>query len=104
MIDRENLIKRIYTLGNALEKANLEVIRLQREFSLRVVEQATGEALKEEKNPAAVSLGRLGGLKGGKARASKLSAGERKRIAQQAAKTRWTKAKIKLDYTGDHSE
>ena len=42
-----------------------------------------------EKNPAAVALGRLGGLKGGKARASKLSAERRKEIAQNAAKARW---------------
>jgi hypothetical protein len=41
------------------------------------------------KNPAAVALGRLGGLKGGKARAAKLSAAERKQIAQKAAQTRW---------------
>lgn len=43
----------------------------------------------KEKNPAAVALGRLGGLKGGKARAEKLSAKKRKEIAQKAAKARW---------------
>jgi hypothetical protein len=42
-----------------------------------------------EKNPAAVALGRLGGLKGGKARAAKLSAAERKAIAKKAAAKRW---------------
>jgi len=42
-----------------------------------------------EKNPAAVALGRLGGLKGGKARAEKLTAAERRDIAQNAAKARW---------------
>lgn len=41
------------------------------------------------KNPAAVALGRLGGLKGGKARAKKLSAKKRAEIAQKAAKARW---------------
>ncbi|HUI87306.1 MAG TPA: hypothetical protein VLX61_01150 [Anaerolineales bacterium] len=41
------------------------------------------------KNPHAQSLGHLGGLKGGKARAAKLSAKRRKEIAQKAAKTRW---------------
>jgi len=41
------------------------------------------------KNPAAVSLGRLGGLKGGKARAAKLSAMRRSQIALKAAKARW---------------
>jgi hypothetical protein len=44
---------------------------------------------KPEKNPAAVALGRLGGLKGGKARAEKLSAEERKAIAKKAAQKRW---------------
>ncbi len=42
-----------------------------------------------EKNPAAVALGRLGGLKGGKARAKKLSAAKRKAIAKKAAAKRW---------------
>ena len=41
------------------------------------------------KNPAAVALGRLGGLKGGKARKAKLSAKRRKEIAQKAARARW---------------
>jgi hypothetical protein len=43
----------------------------------------------ESKNPAAVALGRLGGLKGGKARAEKLSAEQRKEIAKKAALIRW---------------
>jgi hypothetical protein len=41
------------------------------------------------KNPAAVALGRLGGLKGGKARKASLSAKRRKEIAKKAAKARW---------------
>lgn len=44
-----------------------------------------------EKNPAAVALGRMGGLKGGKARAAKLSPAKRKAIAKKAAKARWAK-------------
>ena len=44
---------------------------------------------KPEKNPAAVALGRMGGLKGGKARAAKLSPAKRKAIAKKAAKARW---------------
>lgn len=43
------------------------------------------------KNPAAVALGRLGGLKGGKARAESLTAKKRSEIAKKAAKTRWQK-------------
>jgi hypothetical protein len=45
------------------------------------------------KNPAAVALGKLGGSKGGKIRAAKLSPDERSAIAQQAAKARWAKEK-----------
>ena len=58
-----------------------------------IVDQATEEPSEEkpEKNPAAVALGRLGGLKGGKARAKKLSAERRKEIAEKAAKARWGK-------------
>jgi len=41
------------------------------------------------KNPAAVALGRLGGLKGGKARAARLTSGRRKAIARKAAQSRW---------------
>lgn len=41
------------------------------------------------KNPAAVALGRLGGLKGGKARAKSLSSKKRTEIARNAAKSRW---------------
>lgn len=58
-----------------------------------IVEEATKETTEEkpakEKNLAAVALGRLGGLKGGKARAEKLSAKKRKEIAKKAAQARW---------------
>lgn len=61
----------------------------------KIIAEATKEPTKEEsvkeKNPAAVALGRLGGLKGGKARAEKLSSKKRKEIARKAAKTRWAK-------------
>ena len=43
----------------------------------------------KEKNPAAVALGRLGGMKGGKARAASLSPAQKKQIAQDAARARW---------------
>jgi hypothetical protein len=55
---------------------------------------ATGQVkdeAEETKNPHAVALGKLGGLKGGKARKEKLSPEERKAIAQKAAKARWKK-------------
>jgi len=62
-----------------------------------VVEQAIGEHLNgtplnnpdKEKNPHAVALGKLGGEKGGKARAVKLTAEERRGIAVRAAEARW---------------
>lgn len=67
--------------------------------AFRVVQEATGQVepepkqtepeLIEGKNPHAVALGRLGGLKGGKARAAKLTPEQRKEIAQKAAKARW---------------
>jgi len=62
--------------------------------ALRVVEISTGQPLvPKEKNEAAVALGRLGGLKGGRARADKLTSTVRKEIAQKAAKARWAKEK-----------
>jgi len=58
-----------------------------------IIDIATGEAQDNDpdllKNPAAVALGRLGGLKGGKARAEKLSSERRKEIAQNAISQRW---------------
>lgn len=58
-----------------------------------IVDEATGElldkAVQEGKNPAAVLLGRLGGLKGGKARAASLSSKQRSEIAKKAAQVRW---------------
>lgn len=61
----------------------------------QVVAEATQEEKPEiptkEKNPAAVTLGRLGGLKGGPARAKKLSSKKMRAIAQKAAKVRWAK-------------
>lgn len=58
-----------------------------------VAKQATRQSEDElsNKNPAAVALGKLGGLKGGKARAKKLSSERRTEIAKNAAKTRWAK-------------
>lgn len=62
-----------------------------------ITDLATGEQQEPDtdkgKNPAAVALGRLGGLKGGKARAKKLSAKRRKEIALKAVQARWNKKK-----------
>jgi hypothetical protein len=57
-----------------------------------IVDDATSEDKDERddgKDPAAVSLGRRGGLKGGKARAAKLTPEQRSEIAKKAAATRW---------------
>lgn len=47
--------------------------------------------MSEEKDPAAVELGRRGGKKGGKARAAKMTPEERSESARKAAKARWDK-------------
>jgi len=54
---------------------------------------ASGQAPKPfpDKNPAAQALGRLGGLKGGKARAAQMTSEERKESARKAAVARWAK-------------
>ena len=64
-------------------------------LATRIVAQATGDAppADEGKNPAAVALDRLGGLKGGKARAKKLSAKRLSEIARTAARIRWKERK-----------
>lgn len=54
-------------------------------------EPKTNKPKEPEKNPAAVALGRLGGLKGGHARAQKLSKKKLSAIGKQAAKARWGK-------------
>lgn len=59
------------------------------DISVGEIEDRTATATEQGKNPEAVSLGRLGGLKGGKARAKKLTAKQRKEIAKRAASMRW---------------
>jgi len=58
-----------------------------------IVDQATNEEPEPEeapaKNPAAVALGKLGGLKGGKVRAERLTSERRTEIAKRAAQARW---------------
>jgi len=58
-----------------------------------IVDLLTGETepAPDGKNPAAVALGRLGGVKGGKARAKSLTAKQRSEIAKKAAQKRWGK-------------
>jgi hypothetical protein len=70
-----------------------------------IVEIATGQVEEkdpdEDKNPAAVELGRLGGKKGGQARAEKLSPERRAEISKKAAAVRWSKSATK-EQRGSH--
>jgi hypothetical protein len=59
-----------------------------------IVAKAMGAAkVAKAKNPAAVALGRMGGLKGGRARAASLPAARRAEIAAKAAAARWRKSR-----------
>lgn len=65
------------------------------QLAKRILDEATGDEPKTEpppaKNAAAVALGKLGGKKGGAARAASLSAEQRTEIAKKAAEKRWRK-------------
>lgn len=71
------------------------------QLAYQIMLESTGQAEKYDpnqerpadpsKNPHAVALGRLGGLRGGKARAAKLAPKKRSQIAAKAAKARWGK-------------
>lgn len=65
------------------------------QMAANLIDAISGELPAEEqdlsKNPNAVALGRLGGLKGGRARAEKLTPKKRKDIARKAATARWSK-------------
>ena len=71
------------------------------QIAFQVVRESTGQVpkLQDEperlKNPAAVALGRLGGLKGGKARAATLTPRKRSQLAAKAATSRWGKNRAK---------
>lgn len=64
------------------------------QLAKRIVDEATGQAERtpapsEGKDPIAVELGRRGGLKGGKARAAKMTKKQRSESAKKAARARW---------------
>jgi hypothetical protein len=62
-----------------------------------ITDIATGEVedtpVDDGKNPAAVELGRKGGLKGGKARAESMTPEQRTEAARKAAQARWSRPK-----------
>jgi hypothetical protein len=71
------------------------------QLAKQVVDLSVGEATEDpvepetKKNPHAVALGRLGGLRGGKARAERLNSTKRSEIARAAARSRWVKKRPK---------
>jgi hypothetical protein len=82
-----------YTLDmpkrSSKKKPQKEALDSLREATEAAAPASAAEAVEVEKNPAAVALGRLGGLKGGKARAAKLTPEQRAEIAKKAAAKRW---------------
>lgn len=82
-------------------RSSIERLRLSAQYSkfmpMRKKLKADGDLPPgdDAKNPAAVALGRLGGLKGGRARAESLSDEQRSGIARKAALARWKKEKRK---------
>ena len=69
-----------------------DVNQLAHVIGLMAKGEASENGAGSVKNPAAVALGRLGGRKGGPARAKALSAAKRKAIAKRAARARWASA------------
>ncbi len=87
-----------YTWGMPKRSSKKKQPRDANQLAKAIVDEATGDApdegaeeapADEGKNPAAVALGRLGGKKGGKARAAKLTKEQRSEIARKAAAARW---------------
>ena len=65
-------------------------------LQIAIGEDVEPEKPSEAKDPAAVALGRKGGLKGGKARWKGVSKKDRTKLARKAAKSRWSRSKSKL--------
>jgi hypothetical protein len=91
-----------FILGVALRKDALKKVRWQAvrnlEFGLQLdfdlwQDADMADNKKPSKNPAAVALGRLGGLKGGPARTASMTSAQRKAAARKAAQARWSKRK-----------
>lgn len=88
------MLERLFYASSTMKKSTTP--KDLNQMAAFIVDQATNESKPEEpkqpvKNQAAVELGRLGGKKGGPARAQKLTPEERKEIARKAAKARWGK-------------
>jgi len=73
-------------------KGRLDLNQLAKSIVGQATDEEAAAPEQPEKNPAAVALGRLGGKKGGKARAKKLTPEQRSKIARLAAEVRWRKS------------
>lgn len=80
-------------MPNRSSKGRLDLNQLAKSIVNKATDETPEQQEQPEKNPAAVALGRLGGLKGGVARAAKLSPTMRSEIAKHAAEKRWGKLK-----------
>ena len=82
-LDRSSIICHPVGMAKKAERRDTNTLAFD------IMQQVTGQKPEPTKNKAAVALGRLGGLKGGKARAEALTAKERSAIARLAAQQRW---------------
>jgi len=73
------------------KKKQRDIAEIAYQTLQEVTQEQPADNTPPQKNPAAVALGHLGGLRGGPARAKSLSAKKRKEIAQKAAVARWGK-------------
>ena len=73
------------------KRSSKDVNQIAADILAKAIGDFSETAATGTKNPAAVALGRMGGLKGGKARAASLSPAKRAKIATMAAKARWKK-------------
>lgn len=89
-------LTRAYAKVGNMPKRSSKRPRDVNQLAKLIVDISTGSAPPDPvdtRNPAAVALGSLGGAKGGKARAEKLSAKQRAEIAKKAANIRWNRSK-----------
>jgi hypothetical protein len=70
-------------------KRSNDPVKAAHELFLEIIGEAPPPEPEPEKNPAAVERGKLGGVKGGAARAAKMTPEERAASARKAAEARW---------------
>ena len=78
-----------YIVGMKKKKLPTDINELAKSLVDLATDESPPEEIPADKNPHAVALGRLGGQKGGKARANKLTKEQRSEIARKAATARW---------------